>query len=279
MKTSNKKSITVLIIIIIILISFFVYRNNKNKDYINIINDDKAISESKELIASNSYEIKLINKKDNLYTKIDIKYPYFKNADEKFNSDIENFIKEKISDHEKISEENWKARYDTQTNDEKIAKIPTDDEKFYLHSEVEIIQSNANYISFILRIDGYEGGAHGYVNDFPYNYDIKNKKILSLKDIFSNNYNYLKYLSNEARIYLKEKYATLSEENKKGFSSEEEIKQYEDNSMSMINDGTSLQEDNFKIFTFTPDEVKIYFSQYQVGPYVIGMPSFEVPIK
>ena len=49
--------------------------------------------------------------------------------------------------------------------------------------------------------------------------------------------------------------------------------------VSMIESGTEPKEENFSVFTFTPDKVKIYFAQYQVGPYVIGMPEVEVNRK
>jgi len=50
--------------------------------------------------------------------------------------------------------------------------------------------------------------------------------------------------------------------------------------MEMINSGTEPKEENFSVFTFTRDrKVKIYFAQYQVGPYAIGMPEVEVDRK
>ena len=46
--------------------------------------------------------------------------------------------------------------------------------------------------------------------------------------------------------------------------------------VSMIEDGTQPKEENFSVFTFTPTTVTLYFGQYQVGPYVLGMPEVEL---
>jgi hypothetical protein len=45
----------------------------------------------------------------------------------------------------------------------------------------------------------------------------------------------------------------------------------------MISDGTAPDADNFGTFTFTPNTITIYFQQYQVGPYSIGMPTVTIP--
>lgn len=260
----KKKIILLIILIAVFVVLGIVFKNPKMS----------PSSSSKELVVVDSFEVKVLNE-DSTFVKVDVKYPSFKNVSEDFNTQIKNLLQEKIDEHKKASGEYWQARYDTQTKGENIPKVPTSDDKLSFFSDFVIVQSNSNYISFVLKYGGFSGGAHGYENYVTYNYDVKNQKIVGLSDLFKNNTDYLKYLSDESRKDLKEKYATLTEEDKKN-SSDEAVKEYINNMVLMIEDGTKPTAENFSTFTFTPDKVKIYFAQYQVGPYAIGMPEVEV---
>lgn len=272
-----KKNIKVMALIIIVLgLSFLFYKNlSLHKEIKKETKSD--IFQKEEIVMLNSFETKVL-KVDDEYVNFDVKYPYFKNADIDFNLSIENLIKSKIEDHKKASQEYWQARFDTQTKGENIPKVPSDEDKMNFSSDFTIVQSNSNYISFILKYGGFSGGAHGYEDVVSFNYDLKNKKIIILKDLLSSDSQYLITLSTKSREYLKNQFATVSEEDKNN-SSPEALKEYVDNMVSMINSGTEPKEENFNTFTFTEDKIKIYFSQYQVGPYVIGMPEFEMNLK
>ena len=264
-----KKNIKIaLLILIIIALSFLFYKNwiiKKLQPPILVIEKFNNF---------NSFETKVLNPVDD-YVKFDVKYPYFLNADKDFNLKIENLVKDKMGDHKKASMEYWQARFDTQTKGENIPKVPSDEDKMNFFSDFTVVQSNSDYISFILKYGGFSGGAHGYEDNISFNYDVINKKNIELKDLFSNNPQYLNVLSTKSREYLKEQFATVSEEDKNN-SSPEALKEYVDNMVSMINSGTEPKEENFNTFTFTEDKIKIYFAQYQVGPYVIGSPEVEI---
>jgi len=273
-----KKKIEIVIIILLLIISIYLlYRNQKIKvEMKDVVLQSDVTNE--DLIVSNSFETKVLNVDDN-YVKFDIKYPYFVNANNNFNLEIESIVKAKIEDHKRISKENWLSRYDTQLEGENIPSIPdTEDDKYSFFSDFEIVQSNSMYISLIFKYGGFSGGAHGYEDNISFNYDIKNQKILELKDMFPNDSEYLLNLSTKSRELLKNEFATISEEDKEN-SSEIAIKEYVDNMVSMIESGTEPTEGNFSTFTFTPDVVNIYFAQYQVGPYVIGMPKIKIDRK
>lgn len=272
----KNKPILIIFLLVISIILIVVLATSKSKEKVEINTESPVQTE--EIVVSDSFETKFLNP-DDTYVKFDVKYPYFKNADKDFNLKIETLIKSQIEDDIKLSEENWQARYDTQTAGENIPKTPKNDEdKFYFFSNFTIIQSNSSYISFVLKYGGFNGGAHGYENITSFNYDVKNKKIIELKDIFSNNSQYLNYISTKSRDYLKKEFATVSEEDKKN-SAPEAIKEYINNIVEMIESGTEPKEENFWVFTFTKDKIRIYFAQYQVGPYVIGMPEVEIDIK
>ncbi|ETB64008.1 TPA: DUF3298/DUF4163 domain-containing protein [Candidatus Nomurabacteria bacterium] len=267
----NKKYKSILIILSLLVIILIIILVFGKDDKIIPVLDDNISKVDSPLIVENSYETKTLNENDP-YVKFDIKYPQFKQVDNSFNENISNLIKEQIKDTKEVSSENWQARYDTQMEGENIGKYPkTDDEKFYLYSDFNIIQSNPYFISFILTYGAYTGGAHGYEAKVSFNYDVLNKKVLMLKDVFSPSFNYLEYLSKESRDYLYKEYAEV----KNGEEGDENMKDYFDGIKEMIDMGTEKKEENFETFTFTKEKIKIYFSQYQVGPYAIGMPEVE----
>ena len=270
----------ILLIIIILVSVYLIYKNWDQRKNIKINTPVEKLTQKVDegFIVSDSYESKNMDIKND-YVKIDVKYPHFKKADAEFNLRIENFIKSKVGDHITVSQDNWQARYDTQTKGENIPKTPMNDEnKFLFTADFTIIQSNSNFISFIENYGGFTGGAHGYEENISFNYNVKNKKILTLKELFSENFDYLKYLSDESRIQLKKEFVIVTEEDKKN-SSPEALQDFVNNAVSSIEGGTETKEENFSIFTFAGDKIRIYFAQYQVGPYVIGMPEVEVDRK
>ena len=271
----KKKSTIVLLVIIILISGYFVYKNFGPKEVKEAVNSLAPVAEG--LIVNGSYETKTLNPNDP-YIKFDVKYPYFKNADQDFNSKIETLINSQIADNSKQSKENWQARYDTQAKGDNIPLVPADQDKFSFTSDFKVIQSNSSYISFVLTYGGFTGGAHGYEITASYNYNVKNHKNIELKDLFKMDSNYLTYLSNSSRDYLKKQFAVVTEEDKKN-SDPEALKQYVDNITSMIDSGTEPKDENFNTFTFAENKIRIYFAQYQVGPYVIGSPEIELDIK
>jgi hypothetical protein len=275
----EKKNKQILIIFIIVLLVILVFTVINHKTRVEPKTEKDVTAKVVEgLIVPSTYETKTLNP-DDTYVKFDVKYPSFKKADSVFNLNIENLIKNQIQDDIKTSMENWQARYDTQSPGENIPKVPkTDADKFSFFSNFTIVQSNSSYISFVLNYGGFNGGAHGYENIVSFNYDVKNQKNIALDELFPNDLQYLTYLSTTSRDYLTKQYATVSEEDKKN-SDPVALKEYVNNIVGMINSGTEPDIENFSIFTFIPDKIKIYFAQYQVGPYVIGMPEVEVGRK
>lgn len=256
-----------------LIIGLFAFFLNKEQ---NSSNDSGQIKyeENGSLIEEGSYKTRELDTEDP-YINFDIKYPYFENADLDFNLSIENYLKEQIEKDKLISKENWLARYENQFPEDNIPEIPEPEDKFYFSSDFDVIQSNSFYISFILTHQAYTGGAHGYQIKKSYNYDIKNVKELTLEDIFTGDSNYLSTISKISRKELEEKYAVLSPEEREG-SDPYAVEAYIENIKEFISEGTKPEEKNFQVFTFTPDGVKIYFAQYQVGPYSIGMPEIEI---
>lgn len=269
-----KKNLKILFWVIVIIVSYYFVYQNWGQKYGNITDIEESAITIEEDIVPLSFKTKVLNPND-LYVTFDVKYPYFIKADDSFNATIENLIKTKMNEHIKASKDYWQARLDTQIKGENLPKIPNKEDKLSFFSDFTIVQSNSNYISFVLKYGGFSGGAHGYETEVSFNYDMYTQKIITLDYLFPNDPQYLTTISNISRESLKKQFATVTEEDKKN-SSRDAIKEYVDNMVSMINQGTEPKEENFAVFTFTRDKVKIYFADYQVGPHAIGMPEIEI---
>lgn len=270
----KKKLILIICLFAVLFIIGFLFRGlNKNEE---IKNSEEVTIQNESLVVGSSYEVKTLNI-DDPYVTFDVKYPYFNKADDSFNSSIENLLKGKIEEHKKASREYWQARYDTQEKGENFPNVPaTEADKLYFSSDIIIVQSNPLYISFVLKVSGFSGGAHGYETNNSFNYDVENQKVINLSDLFPNDPQYLNYLSLGSRMYLENKFAAEADANSDENSDPKALEEYAKNMISMVESGTEPKEENFSVFTFTPGKVKIYFAQYQVGPYVEGMPEVEM---
>lgn len=238
---------------------------------------------SEQKIGEESTVVTKTIKESTDYTDIDVQIPQFTNASNVFNKKIEQYIRDRITEHKTETAENWQARIDTQGPDGDLPKVPASDgDKMYFYAKFDAPEQNNNeYISILTRMGGYTGGAHPYEEVLAYNYDVKNKKEVVLADLFPNDPNYLIKISNIARSVLVDRFAdNLSDGD---FDSATERKDYVENTiMAMVNEGTDANKpENFANFTFNKKELIIHFGQYQVAPYVFGLQDvvISLPLK
>lgn len=207
------------------------------------------------------------------YTLVDFSYPRFKDLGTVYNLKIENKYRDFIKEHAQISEENFKARLETMTEEEKKYYTPSikKEDKFTAQGTFEVVQANPQFISVLFILSAYQGGAHGFQISEAFNYDVQNKKELSLIDVLSVNNKTLDFVSEESRKQLLQEFLPQVPYQKLWkdivFDGEEDMFFAE-----TLYDGTEPKTDNFSVFTFTPETITIHFQQYQVGPYVIGSP-------
>jgi len=173
----------------------------------------------------------------------DVVYPEFRNAPD-LNSSIEEFVMGAIETHTSDAEE--------------TRKIMTDGDKFPFYTSWTPVQVNEDYISFVLRLGGYLGGAHDFHAIASFNYDVKGKSEVALRDLFPNDPNYLKTISNFARKELRAKFGKNANED-------------------MLLAGTEPTLENFSVFTILPDSTTFYFGEYQVAPYALGESKVALP--
>ncbi len=194
-------------------------------------------------------------------------YPKFSQADQSFNKKIADFVTSGVTEFKKEASADYQARLETGGDDFK--KQFESGDMYTYQIKTDLVQSNNDFISMTITIAGFSGGAHGYEVTTSFNYDVKNKKEITLDYFYPNNTNYLKIISDASRIQLTQKLTKASEQSLlDGFTKE------------MMMDGTDpLKPINFQTFTFTKDNLTIYFGQYQVAPYVYGQQSVDIPRK
>lgn len=187
---------------------------------------------------------------DQINYSVKLSYPHSKTCDS-FNKIIDNTVKKIYTDFNKIY-------------------LKQDYSKATFHADFELILENdelyedEDYISVILTPYYFTGGAHGYSAFFPINYSIKQKKLLSLKDVLGKNYKTtLEKLSKEARSEL------ISYAQKENIPFEQET----------INEITEPKLENFQNFQITKDNLIIQFDEYAAWPRAYGAPKISIPLE
>jgi hypothetical protein len=116
-----------------------------------------------------------------------------------------------------------------------------------------------DFIAIQFAFDAFYGGAHGMQYFQQLNFDVANKKVLQLSDLFIPDADYLAQLSAYCRNDL------LSRVNEIGSDS------------TMVELGVEPILANFKDFELTSQGIKIYFLPYQVAPYSSGPQEVKIP--
>lgn len=112
-----------------------------------------------------------------------------------------------------------------------------------------------NILSLTLELYAYTAGAHGMTYRVPYNIDLENGKQLELKDLFKEGVNYKDIINKEI-----EKKIQASED---WMFFEGAFKGISDDQPFFIKDGS----------------IVIYFPLYEIAPYAVGFPEFEIPFE
>ncbi|XID75397.1 RsiV family protein [Alkanindiges sp. WGS2144] len=103
----------------------------------------------------------------------------------------------------------------------------------------------------------YTGGAHGSALDNYYNLDLKQKKQLGLDDIL------VPAQRQQLHQLFYQQFVAWIKEN----DAKTDLDEYEQTWPFKLTDN----------FTFDLDGLKLSYAQYEIGPYVVGMPEFTVP--
>jgi len=116
--------------------------------------------------------------------------------------------------------------------------------------------------SFNFDVNSDTGGAHGNLNTITFNYDRTLDKILTVKDIFVDQPDYLVQLSNLVKPLIQNELAKS---------------QFQDD--TWLEEGAGAKEENYQQFVFTKDGPTFFFDPYQVAPYAAGSQDITLPYQ
>lgn len=205
-------------------------------------------------ISSLPVNIESIQESDSFFS-IHTEYPEFPAADPDFNQEIATLISGKIDSFKKESLDSWKARLDAMPGDKPVPKGP--EQPFEFIASWDSAQLNNTYLSLLIKIYYFTGGAHGNEEIHAFNYDIVKKKKIGIEDFFVSPQEALKKIS---RISAQDITSQLQSRQWK----------IDDNLKEILNQGTTPIFDNFKNFNFDSHNLILYFQRYQVAPGAVG---------
>ena len=169
------------------------------------------------------------------------------------NKEIEKYINDEIRNNI------MKFYNEAQTQAKEYQKdLPDIDNKFVANVDFEVKKNSDNMLSILIKYYKYSGGAHGYYENVAYNVDVKEGKIIELKDLFNKDYDYKKVLNNEIRYQI-----------------ENLIKK--DSQNKGIYEFSGIKEN--QKFYIQDDDVVVYFDLYDIAPYAAGIPEFHINKK
>ncbi|MFA5369071.1 MAG: DUF3298 domain-containing protein [Candidatus Paceibacterota bacterium] len=134
----------------------------------------------------------------------------------------------------------------------------TIDNKYSLNIEYLSQKYSNRLLSFKFMISEYTGGVHSNFTDATFVFDLVDNKKLSLEDLFVENVDYLKKISNIAITQFK--IANISDEN-------------------WLNEGAGQKLENYKNFIVSDNSIIFYFPPYQVASYAAGEQIVEIPFS
>lgn len=207
------------------------------------------ISHSKKPENILSMRTKTISEDINLY-KIRAEYPQFDQATQGFNREIESFVTERVAQFKKNNILSREMRKKIISPDEPMPETAEGPWPFTLTWSAQ--QLNTRYISLMMRMSSFEGGANEIQEIKTFNYDLTKKKPVTLVDLFPGKPDYLKIISDYAKKDLTEKLIN------------------QDVPTDFVASGTEPKEENFSRFVFDDDKIIFYFPKYQVAPGVAG---------
>lgn len=183
-------------------------------------------------------------KEESRYLNIDVKYPQVVklSTGKKINKEIEESIFKVIDEVKAIIKDYY-------GHGEEGPMFPYQIESNYY------VTNTDNVLSFYYEIYQFTGGAHGMTTRYSYNIDEKTGEVLSLEKVFKTD-EYETIINNEIQKQIDEnKYEYFI--GKDGFNG--------------INEKTK--------FYVNGDYVVVYFQQYEIAPYVKGIPEFKIKFK
>lgn len=196
------------------------------------------------------------------FFRIQAEYPQFETVAPSFNQKIAHLISGKISSFKEESLDNWKARLKTLPAGESVPENPQ--VSFDFIASWQRAQLNHKYLSLVIKIYYFTGGAHGNEEIYAFNYDMVKKKEISINDFLGHSQEAWQKIS---RISAQD---IMSQLQSMGWREDDNLKK-------MVSQGTASVPENFRNFNFNNYSLIIYFQRYQVAPGAAGSLTVTIP--
>ncbi|WP_346846333.1 MULTISPECIES: PdaC/SigV domain-containing protein [unclassified Clostridium] len=207
----------------------------------NILKDEEgATIENEEKVYSNKY------------VSVNINRPIVKIVK---NKEAEGIINNKIS--KRINDfEEYITKLSIRDNEYNI-KVGLETKPYVINVNNNVTYNKNNILSITLNLYSYTGGAHGSSVDESFNFDINTGNRGVIEDFLGNNRNYNKIILDNVK-------ATINKNPELYFK--EAV------------DKLNVIPYNQKFF-LTDKDLVIYFDEYEIAPYVAGIPKFYIPLS
>ena len=203
--------------------------------------------QSKCCFSSISIDSKSIIKKTT-YLNLDVDIPVIKGLkNSKFQQELNNQIENKILSFAAKLEKEAK-QYEKDAVEKQFPFHP-----YELMVSFKVHYNKNSLLTYTVDLFYYTGGAHGMTERDTYNIDMEASKVLQLKDLFKENYNYKEAINNEIIKKIKE--------SPEGTYFPNEFKSIADKQPFYVND----------------KGIVIHFGLYEIAPYVSGFSEFIMP--
>lgn len=192
---------------------------------------------------------KEVIKKQNKYLNSTLEIPAVNSGNPKIDDMINQRIKDDILN---FYEESLKEAQSF------LEDFELDESRFIADASFEVKKNTSNIISILVKYYKYSGGAHGYYEYIPYNFDLRSGKNLTLKEIFKQGVDYKIIINNEIEKQIKE----LGKKEK---------------DLDKVYDFYGIKEN--QKFYLEDGNIVIYFDLYDIAPYAAGIPEFPIIVE
>ncbi|WP_186430584.1 DUF3298 and DUF4163 domain-containing protein [Clostridium sp. BSD9I1] len=150
---------------------------------------------------------------------------------------------------------------DLKNKTEKLAKTDMNSSiltnPYTVQTTYDVHYANASFLSLTIMYYEYTGGAHGISYKLPYNFNLKTSENITLGKLFKPTTNYIDLINKEIQLQINKKNSVP------GAIPITEFKTIS-NTQPFYIDGSNLV---------------IYFQPYEIGPYVLGIQEFPIPLR
>ncbi len=188
----------------------------------------------------------------NKYVSVNINKPIVKFAK---NKKVEEIINNKIS--KRINEFEEKITNLSMKDNEYNIKVGLETKPYVINVNNNVTYNKNNILSITLHLYTYMGGAHGSSVDESFNFDTNTGNAGVLQDFLGNNKNYNKLILDNIK-------STINKNPELYFKE--------------VVDKLDIIPYNQKFF-LTDNDLVIYFDEYEIAPYVAGIPKFYIPLS